>query len=168
MRSRASSSRSGCMRRASTRSASSRPRAPVSSSGGRRTSPTPSLRASRIRSTRTSMSFNFNYADNQGTIAYFHAGIRPLRPSRTDPRFPLIGTGGEEWQGFLPKDQMPGIVNPAQGWLTNWNNNPIRGWSSSDIRELWGTEHRVQALQDGILRELAADGKLSVDDVNLV
>ena len=63
---------------------------------------------------------------------------------------------------------MPGIVNPAQGWLTNWNNNPIRGWSSGDVRELWGTEHRVQALQDGILRELAADGKLSVDDVNLV
>src|SRR5207244_9011886 len=45
---------------------------------------------------------------------------------------------------------------------------PIRGWSSADVRELWGTEHRVQALQDGILRELAADGTLSVDDVNLV
>ena len=40
--------------------------------------------------------------------------------------------------------------------------------TSGDVRELWGTEHRVQALQDGILRELAADGKLSVDDVNLV
>src|SRR5207244_9630806 len=90
------------------------------------------------------------------------------RPSRTDPRFPLIGTGGEEWQGILPKDEMPGIVNPAQGWLTNWNNNPIRGWSSGDIRELWGTEHRGQALQDGILHELAVDGTLSVDDVNLV
>ena len=115
-----------------------------------------------------SMSFNFNFADNQGNIAYFHAGRRPLRPDRSDPRFPLIGTGGQEWQGFLPKDQMPGIVNPAQGWLTNWNNNPIRGWSSGDIRELWGTEHRVQALQDGILHELAVDGKLSVDDVNLV
>ena len=115
-----------------------------------------------------SMSFNFNFADNQGNIAYFHAGRRPLRPNRSDPRFPLIGTGAQEWQGFLPKDQMPGIVNPAQGWLTNWNNNPIRGWSSSDIRELWGTEHRVQALQDGILHELAVDGKLSVDDVNLV
>ena len=115
-----------------------------------------------------SMSFNYHFADNSGTIAYFHAGIRPLRPPRSDPRFPLIGTGSQEWLGFLPKDQMPGIVNPAQGWLTNWNNNPIRGWSSADVRELWGTEHRVQALQDGILRELAADGKLSVDDVNLV
>src|SRR5439155_212932 len=114
------------------------------------------------------MSFNYNFADNSGNIAYFHAGVRPLRPPRSDPRFPLIGTGGYEWQGVLPKSQMPGIVNPAQGWLTNWNNNPIRGWSSGDVRELWGTEHRVQALQDGILRELAADGKLSVDDVNLV
>src|SRR5439155_377262 len=46
--------------------------------------------------------------------------------------------------------------------------DPTGGWSSADVRELWGTEHRVQALQDGILRELAADGKLSVDDVNLV
>jgi len=63
---------------------------------------------------------------------------------------------------------MPGIVNPAQGWLTNWNNNPIRGWSSADERELWGTEHRVQALQDGILRQLADHGTLSIDDVNLV
>src|SRR5437879_3082386 len=115
-----------------------------------------------------SMSFNYHFADTSGPIAYFHAGVRPLRPPRSDPRFPLIGTGSQEWQGFLPKDQMPGIVNPAQGWLTNWNNNPIRGWSSADVRELWGTEHRVQALQDGILRELAADGKLSVDDVNLV
>jgi len=114
------------------------------------------------------MSFNYNFADNSGNIAYFHAGERPLRPPRSDPRFPLIGTGAYEWQGVLPKSQMPGIVNPAQGWLTNWNNNPIRGWSSADVRELWGTEHRVQALQDGILRELAADGKLSVDDVNLV
>jgi len=115
-----------------------------------------------------SMSFNYHYADNAGTIAYFHAGIRPLRPNRSDARFPLIGTGAQEWQGFLPKDQMPGIVNPAQGWLTNWNNNPIRGWSSADVRELWGTEHRVQALQDGILHELGVDGRLSVDDVNLV
>ncbi|HJQ84214.1 MAG TPA: penicillin acylase family protein [Candidatus Binatia bacterium] len=114
------------------------------------------------------MSFNFHYADDQGTIAYFHAGTRPLRPARTDPRFPLIGTGEHEWQGVLPKSAMPGIVNPAQGWLANWNNNPVRGWSSADVRELWGTEHRVQALQDGVLRELAADGKLSADDVNLV
>jgi len=113
-------------------------------------------------------SFNFHYADDQGNIAYFHAGRKPLRPARTDPRFPLPGTGEYEWTGFIPKSAMPGIVNPAQGWLTNWNNNPIRGWSSADERELWGTEHRVQALQDGILHQLADHGTLSIDDVNLV
>jgi acyl-homoserine lactone acylase PvdQ len=113
-------------------------------------------------------SFNYHFADDAGNIAYFHAGRRPLRPNRSDPRFPLPGTGEFEWQGFLAKSAMPGIVNPAQGWLANWNNNPVRGWSSGDVFELWGTEHRVQALQDGIVRELAADGTLSVDDVNLV
>lgn len=113
-------------------------------------------------------SFNYHFADNSGTIAYFHAGRRPLRPKGTDPRFPLPGTGEYEWTGFLAKSAMPGIVNPQQGWLAQWNNNPVRGWSSQDIRENWGTEHRVQALQDGLVRELAADGSLSIDDVNLV
>ncbi len=113
-------------------------------------------------------SFNFHFADDAGNIAYFHAGRRPLRPAKTDPRFPLPGTGEYEWTGFLAKSAMPGIVNPAQGWITNWNNNPIRGWSSQDIRENWGTEHRVQALQDGILAEIADHGTLSIDDVNLV
>ena len=59
--------------------------------------------------------------------------------ARSDPRFPLPGTGEWEWTGFLAKSAMPRIKNPAQGWLANWNNNPIRGWSSGDIRELWGT-----------------------------
>jgi penicillin amidase len=114
------------------------------------------------------LSFNYFFADNSGNIAYFHAGRRPLRPMRSDPRFPLPGTGEWEWNGFLAKSAMPRIKNPAQGWLTNWNNNPVRGWSSGDIRENWGLEHRVQALQDGLARELAADGSLSLDDVNLV
>src|SRR6185369_9413644 len=39
-------------------------------------------------------SFNFHFAGNDGTIAYFHAGRRPLRRKGTDPRFPLPGTGG--------------------------------------------------------------------------
>ena len=114
------------------------------------------------------MSFNFHFADNQGNIGYFHTGIRPLRPRRTDPRFPLPGNGDFEWTGFLQPNELPRIVNPAQGWLANWNNRPVRGWSAGDVRELWGTEHRVQALQEGIERELAADGSLSLDDVNLV
>jgi acyl-homoserine lactone acylase PvdQ len=114
------------------------------------------------------LSFNYFFADNSGNIAYFHAGRRPLRPARSDPRFPLPGTGEWEWTGFLDKSAMPRIKNPAQGWLTNWNNNPVRGWSSGDIRENWGLEHRVQSLQAGLARELAADGSLSLDDVNLV
>jgi len=49
------------------------------------------------------MSFNFNFADNQGNIAYFHAGRRPLRPNRTDPRFPLIGTGAQDGRASSPR-----------------------------------------------------------------
>ena len=67
-------------------------------------------------------SHNFLYADSGGNIAYWQAGQVPVRPAGYDPRLPLPGTGEAEWPGgTIP---MPVSVNPAQGWLANWNNKP--------------------------------------------
>jgi len=67
-------------------------------------------------------------ATADGTIAYWHPGLYPVRSPRTDLRLPTPGTGGFEWDGFLPFDQMPHAVNPAQGYLANWNTKPSVGW----------------------------------------
>ena len=92
------------------------------------------------------VAYNFNvlYADRTGNIAYWHIGHVPVRPDGTNPFFPLDGTGGEEWEGIVPWDEMPHSVNPGQGWLANWNNKPMAGWenSSADFW-LWGGAHRV-------------------------
>ena len=98
-------------------------------------------------------SLNFTYADGKGHIAYAHVGPVPVRPA-TDNRFlPHPGDGSDEWLGFLPVRQLPLVVDPAQGWLANWNNKPEQGWTnSSDGFWQWGPVQRVQAIR----RQVAA------------
>ncbi len=93
--------------------------------------------------------YNFNvlYADVRGNIAYWHAGRIPIRAPGDNPWFLHVGTGGAEWQGFIPFDQMPHARNPAQGWLTNWNNKPRANWFNSTRGfAQWGPVARVQTL----------------------
>ncbi len=90
--------------------------------------------------------FNLLYGDPT-RIAYYHLGWYPLRAADSDARLPAWGNGQHEWTGRIPFAQMPSIVNPAQGWLANWNNKPEAGWLDGDSTP-WGGAQRVQMLQD--------------------
>ena len=114
---------------------------------------------------RVAMSFNLHYADDAGNIAYFHRGTFRRRPPRTDPRLPLDGRGQMEWKGTVPADHMPTAINPARGYITNWNNKPVAGWSAGEQRELWGIVDRVQTFIDALEAARAADRRLTLDDV---
>ena len=94
-------------------------------------------------------------ADSGGNIGYWHPGLHPLRPRRWDERLPYPGDGRAEWRGLLPRSRTPHVINPAQGWLTNWNNPPSVGWTNGDgpARErLAGPYHRVRILQRLVAR----------------
>ena len=123
------------------------------------------LKGFRRLADRMEMSFNLHYADDEGNIAYFHRGALPRRPRRTDPRLPLVGDGTMEWRGIDPPKKLPWVVNPRRGFIANWNNKPIPGWSAGEQRELWGVADRVQGLSDHLEAARAAGTKLSVDDV---
>jgi penicillin amidase len=71
---------------------------------------------------------NVMYAGADGHIAYWHPGLYPRRTGTWDPRFPAPGTGAYDWTGLLPFEQMPHAVDPAVGYLANWNNKPARSW----------------------------------------
>jgi penicillin amidase len=114
------------------------------------------------------MSFNFHYADDAGNIAYLHRGALPRRPSRTDPRLPLDGGGTMEWRGIDPPRKLPAVVNPRRGFIANWNNKPVPGWSAGEQRELWGVADRVQGLTDALEASHAAGARLTVDDVKAI
>ncbi|MCA1712031.1 MAG: penicillin acylase family protein [Actinobacteria bacterium] len=71
---------------------------------------------------------NVMYAGADGHIAYWHPGLYPRRSPDWDTRFPAPGTGEYDNRGALPFEQMPHAVDPAVGYLANWNNKPARAW----------------------------------------
>ncbi len=98
-------------------------------------------------------------ADDQGSIGYWHPGLHPLRPLRWDERLPYPGDGRAEWRGLLPRARTPHVINPEQGWLTNWNNLPSAGWTNGDseaLERLAGPLHRVRILQS-LVSKVAQD-----------
>jgi penicillin amidase len=107
-------------------------------------------------------------ADSKGNIGYWHPGLHPLRPLRWDERLPYPGTGEAEWRGLLPRSRDPHVINPAQGWLANWNNFPSSGWTSGDgpaKERLAGPFHRAAYLFALVRRLAAAPTFTGAEDV---
>ncbi|HLW17111.1 MAG TPA: penicillin acylase family protein [Actinomycetota bacterium] len=111
--------------------------------------------------------FNFMFVDTAGDAAYFHVGRYPIRPSDVDPRFPIPGTGPWDWQGFEKFSDQPHAIDPAQGYLANWNNKPAVGWISKPVASdtippapnaahtemnAWTPIHQVQSIQLDLAR----------------
>jgi penicillin G amidase len=70
------------------------------------------------------MMFNFVFADDQGTIAHRASGAVPIRAG-ADGGFPRLPAkdGSDDWTGFIPKDRMPGMLNPTRAWVGTANND---------------------------------------------
>jgi acyl-homoserine-lactone acylase len=78
---------------------------------------------------KANSSNNTIFADANGDIAYFHGNYIPKRETSFDWTRPVDGSNpATEWQGLLPIDQTPHLLNPASGWLYNTNNWP---WSAA-------------------------------------
>jgi acyl-homoserine lactone acylase PvdQ len=99
---------------------------------------------------------NVVMADADGRIAYWHPGLYPRRDADGDQRFPLPGTGELDHRGHLPFDRMPRSVDPAQGFLANWNNKPAHGWYDGEgigpTSRPGGAGQRVTALHNRLRR----------------
>lgn len=93
------------------------------------------------------VSFNCFYALADGTIGYRYVGLSPLRAPGYDPRLPVPGEPKAEWRGMIPFEQMPSVVNPRNGLITNWNNKPVNWWPNSDT-PVWGRTFRVESLRN--------------------
>jgi len=114
-------------------------------------------------------SHNWFWADRNGDIGYYHSGFYSIRPTygflhrRIDDRFPLLGTGKEEWLGIVPFKDLPQQRNPPSGFFANWNNKPERSWThaEAEVGPLWGEGHIVVRIQE----LLAADPEISYQDM---
>jgi penicillin amidase len=70
---------------------------------------------------------NVIYADVAGSIGYTLAGKVPVR-ARGDGRQPVPGwTGGYEWVGTIPYEELPHMENPPEGFIVTANNRVAGG-----------------------------------------
>ena len=100
--------------------------------------------------------FNWFYADDKH-IAMFSSGRIPIRNPQVDLGLPTIGTGDFEWQGFLPENGHPHVVDPSSGEIDNWNNKPAAGWPAADDQWGYGSIFRNNLLRNAINRSQTHD-----------
>lgn len=109
---------------------------------------------------------NFVYADVDGTIGYIAPGRIPIR-SGWDGTLPVPGDGSREWSGYIPFDELPFVVDPADGLVVTANNQVPPSSYRHQIAgpAMWAEPHRATR----ILQALQERGEaLTVDDMAAV
>lgn len=89
---------------------------------------------------------NFVYADTAGHIGYQAAGRFPLRPKECDSSV-IIMNGGCEWQGFIPFEDLPSVLDPASGIIVTANQNPFPPDYRHPVAGQFSSNYRAQQIQ---------------------
>lgn len=114
---------------------------------------------------------NVVYADVEGNIGLFTPGRLPLRRGH-DGAFPVPGWTGEVgWDGFVPPDELPQRLNPAEGRLVNANNAVVGPdyphLIARSFDEAYRAERIVEMLDDDDGRTVSGHEAMLADTVSL-
>jgi penicillin G amidase len=100
---------------------------------------------------------NLVYADDQGHIAYHAIGRVPIRQTGLSD-VPIRGAANE-WQGYIPFDQMPNAFDPPSGFLATANSRVTTEKSPYPLTDEWMDPYRVERIykmldgRDGLTRQ---------------
>jgi penicillin amidase len=103
-------------------------------------------------------SANVVFGDRAGNIGYRATAAIPVR-SRLDPTSGRGARPGhtteQDWQEILPHDLLPGVLNPASGFIYSANHRPIESWypiplgtstgAGGDTIRSWRLRERLRA-----------------------
>jgi acyl-homoserine lactone acylase PvdQ len=107
-------------------------------------------------------------------IAWLQSGWFPRHAPGTDLELPIRGTGEWDWLGFKASDGSysrhadsfnPVSIDPAQGYLSSWNNKGAPGWRAAPGIWSYGRVHRDELLRDPVVAAIRAGRKLTLSDV---
>lgn len=104
---------------------------------------------------------NFVFASTDGTIAYKANGRIPIRKSG-DGQLPVPGDSADYgWDGFVPFDELPTVVNPAEGFIATANNAVVDESYDYHITDFWAQPYRYER----IVEVLEAKDDLTKEDM---
>ena len=108
---------------------------------------------------------NFVYADVEGNIGYQSPGKIPIRAAGHQGLLPVPGWTGEyEWQGYIPFDELPSVLNPTTGFVATANNKVVPDDYPYLITHDWASPFRAQRITD----LLAADDSITIEDMQMI
>jgi penicillin G amidase len=96
----------------------------------------------------TSPASNLIWADRHGSIGYKLIGRLPLRKGGC-PDLPKPGWDGEyEWEGAVPYDELPEVVDPENGFLITANNRIVGDDYPHHITSDWLDGFRARRIEE--------------------
>lgn len=107
-------------------------------------------------------------------IGWLQSGWFPKHAPGTDLEQPIKGTGQWDWKGYDPTTQLftrqadsfnPTAIDPAQGYLSSWNNKGAPGWRAAPGIWSYGRIHRDMLLRDPTVAAIKAGRRLTLSDV---
>lgn len=103
---------------------------------------------------------NFMYGDKEGNIAMYSTAKLPIR---TGDKITLRRgwEPDDDWQGFIPIEEMPHIVNPEKGWIANANNKLGTDNYTHYISTFWEPPSRIERITE----QLTSKETFTQDDV---
>ncbi len=105
--------------------------------------------------------FNWVFADTQGNIGHQASGRIPIRVDGNGTFPHVVRDGNDNWQGWIPPEQMPGSLNPDKNWIGTCNQKTVDSKYPFYYSSYFAPSYRyrrLKALMDG-------PGKLSLEDM---
>jgi penicillin G amidase len=90
---------------------------------------------------------NLVWADRHGSIGYKMVGRIPMRKGDC-PDLPKPGwTGDFEWEGWIPYDELPELVDPDEGYVVTANNRVVDSSYPHHITSDWLDGYRAARIE---------------------
>ncbi|MFI8574563.1 penicillin acylase family protein [Rossellomorea aquimaris] len=104
---------------------------------------------------------NFVFASEDGTIAYKANGKIPIR-KKGNGLLPVPGWDPDyEWEGFIPFEELPKVINPQSGFIATANNKVVSDEYPYHISHHWAQPYRYMRISE----YLEAENDLTLSDM---
>jgi penicillin G amidase len=106
--------------------------------------------------------FNFVYADANGHIGYQMAGRIPIR-GRVVPGFRDANAAADQWQGYVPFDDLPHMFDPPSGYVASANQRIVPDDWKHPIYGAYSQGHRGVRLDQALGGHTAMDTAANIE-----
>ena len=102
---------------------------------------------------------NLTYADTEGNIGWRPGAKIPIREG-AETLIPFDGTTSKhDWKGYVPFDEMPFLLNPEKGYISNGNNKAVDESYPHYISHYWADPSRAEQIEKRIDAIIKQDGR---------